>query len=268
MRRTVVALFLIVTLGIASLATEASGHGVAVGSFALQLDIDLGNPETPCPAGSPPAFQCFARTGSAVVPGLGSVQETHNYVLENGPAGCVPSPGAEAVRLVPSTVVLTVAGKGSIDFSTSGTGCLSRADTLIAMETFTITGGSGAYAGASGSGTVETHFNPPGTSTFRGADIWSGTLIVPGYAFDLTAPTIKGAKNRTVRVPRRAKRVRIKYSVTAVDDVDSTVKVTCRPRSGSRFRVGRTRVTCSAMDTSGNSKAAAFTVTIRRRHTG
>jgi HYR domain len=264
MNRAVVALLMIVAVGGGSLAAEASGHGAAVGSLALQPDIDLSNPETPCPPGTPTAFQCFARTGTAAVPGLGTVKESHNYVLENGPAGCVPSPGADAVRLIPSTVVLTVAGKGSVDLSTSGTGCLSRIGTLIAKETFTITGGSGAYAGASGGGTVETHFNPPGNS-FSGADIWNGTLIVPGYAFDLTPPTIKGAKNRTVRVPRRAKRVRIKYSVTAEDDVDSNVPVTCWPRSGSRFRIRRTRVTCSATDTSANTRTATFTVTVRRR---
>jgi hypothetical protein len=256
---------MIVTFGGGSLVSQASGHSVAVGSLALQLDIDLSNPETPCPTGSPTSFQCFTRTGSAVVPGLGAMQESHKYVLENGPAGCVPSPGADAVRLIPSTVVFTVAGKGSVDVSTSGTGCLSRDGTLIATETFAITGGSGAYAGASGSGTIETHFNLPGTSTFRGADIWAGTLIVPGYAFDLTPPTIKGAKNRAVRVPNSARRARVKYSVTAVDDVDSDVPVTCRPRSGSRFRVGRTRVTCSATDTSANTRKATFTVTVTRR---
>ena len=266
MSRAVVALLVIVTFGGGggSLLHEASGHSVAVGSLALQIDIDLSNPETPCPTGTPTTFQCFARTGSAVVPGLGAMQESHNYVLENGPAGCVPSPGADAVRLIPSTVVLTIAGKGSLDLSTSGTGCLSRDGTLIATETFTIKGGTGAYAGASGGGTVQTHFNAPGNS-FSGADIWTGTLIVPGYAFDLTPPTINGAKNRTVRVPHRAKRARIRYSVTAEDDVDPSVPVTCRPRSGSRFRVGRTRVTCSAMDTSANTRTATFTVTVRRR---
>jgi HYR domain len=120
---------------------------------------------------------------------------------------------------------------------------------------------------ALGGGTVETHFNPPGNS-FSGADIWTGTLIVPGYTFDLTPPTIKGAKNRTVRVPRRAKRVRINYSVTAEDDVDSNVRVTCRPRSGFRFRVGRTtRVSCSATDASANTPKATFTVTVKRRRT-
>jgi HYR domain len=267
MNRAVVVLLVIVTFGGGSFESEASGRSVAVGSLALQIDIELSNPETPCPAGSPTAFQCFARTGSVVVPGLGDVHESHNYVLENGPAGCVPDPGTDAVRLVPSSVVLTVAGKGSVDVSTGGTGCLSRdaAVILIAPETFTITGGSGAYAGASGGGTVETHFSLPGRG-FSGADIWTGTLKVPGYAFDLTPPTIKGAKNRTVRVPRGVKRARVKYSVTAVDDVDSTVPVTCTPRSGSRFRLGRTRrVNCSATDTSANTNTATFTVTLKRR---
>jgi hypothetical protein len=133
---------------------------------------------------------------------------------------------------------------------------------LVATETFTITGGSGVYAGASGGGTVEIHSS---AATGGGTDVWTGTLIVPGYSFDLTPPTIQGAKNRTVRVPRGVKRARVKYSVTAVDDVDSDVPVTCRPRSGSRFRVGRTRVTCSATDTSANIRKATFTVTVRPR---
>jgi hypothetical protein len=262
MHRAVVAMLMVVTFGGGSLASEASGHGAAVGSLALQTFISTSNPQTPCPAGTPTNFECFARTGDAVVPGLGAVHESHDYVKEIAPAGCVPPPGADAVRLIPSTVVLTIAGKGSVDLSTSGTGCLSQMGSLMATETFTITGGSGVYAGASGDGTVEIHSSG---ATGGGADIWTGTLIVPGYSFDLTPPTIQGAKNRTVRVPRRAKRVRINYSVTAEDDVDSNIPVTCRPRSGSRFHIGRTSVTCSAMDTSGNTRRATFTVTVKRR---
>ena len=120
----------------------------------------------------------------------------------------------------------------------------------------------GGVRRASGGGTVEIHSSG---ATGGGTDIWTGTLIVPGYSFDLTPPTIMGVKNRTVRVPRRAKRARVKYSVTAVDDVDSDVPVSCRPRSGSRFRVGHTRVTCSATDTSANIRTATFTVTVKPR---
>jgi hypothetical protein len=196
------------------------------------------------------------------------VQESYDYVLEIAPAGCVPTPGADAVRLVSTTARLTVAGKGAVDLSTSGTGCLSLLATspFIATDTFTITGGSGAFAGASGGGTVETHSSGPATN-FSGIDVWTGTLNVPGYAFDLTAPTITGAKNRTVRVARRARHARVTYTVTAEDDVDATVPATCSPRSGSRFHLGSTRVHCSATDTSANTRKATFTVTIRRRRT-
>lgn len=262
MKRAVVALSMIVTFVGGSLASEASGHGVAVGSLTLQTEISTSNPQISCPPGTPSNFECFARTGDAAVPGLGAVHESHDYVKEIAPAGCVPPPGADAVRLIPSTVVLTVAGKGSVDVSTGGTGCLSQMGSLVAAESFTITGGSEVYAGASGGGTVEIHSSG---ATGGGTDSWTGTLIVPGYSFDLTPPTITGAKNRTVRVPRRAKRARVKYGVTAVDDVDSDVPVSCRPRSGSRFRVGRTRVTCSATDTSANTRTATFTVTIKPR---
>jgi len=53
--------------------------------------------------------------------------------------------------------------------------------------------------------------------------------------------------------------------VAAHDDVDGTVPVTCAPRSGSFFPVGRTRVRCAATDKSANTATASFTVTVRRR---
>src|SRR5439155_6275818 len=138
----------------------------------------------------------------------------------------------------------------------------SRSGTLRASEPFTITGGSGVYAGASGGGTVTTvSFGPP---AFAGVDTWTGTLVVPGLQFDLTAPTINGALDKTVRAPRRAKRVRVVYAVTAQDDVDGAIPVTCRPASGARFKIGRTRVSCSATDSGANTSTATFHVTVKR----
>ena len=63
------------------------------------------------------------------------------------------------------------------------------------------------------------------------------SLAVPGLEFDLTPPVISGAVNRTVRAPKRAKRVRVRYSVSARDPVDGVVSASCKPRSGSRFKV-------------------------------
>jgi hypothetical protein len=248
---------------VGALATAGQAHGVATGTLPLRAEVRIEYPPAPCPAGTPRLFECFARTGDAIVPGLGAVEESYAYVLENAPAGCTAPPGAESVRLPPATARLTVPGKGEIAVSTSGTGCLSRSGTLTASEPFTITGGSGVYAGASGGGTVTTvSFGPP---AFTGVDTWTGTLFVPGLQFDLTAPTINGALDKTIRVRRRAKRVRVVYTATAKDDVDGAVPVTCRPASGTRFNVGRTRVRCAATDTSGNESTATFAVTVKRR---
>ena len=131
---------------------------------------------------------------------------------------------------------------------------------------FTVTGGSGAYVGASGSGSVTEagHFSPSYGHAV-GTDTWTGTLLVPGLAFDLTPPTLDGAPSKTVRVRKRVRQARVTYSVRAQDDVDGAVPVSCKPRSGSRFKLGRTVVRCSATDSSGNAAAATFTVTVKRR---
>ena len=61
--------------------------------------------------------------------------------------------------------------------------------------------------------------------------------------------------------------MRVSYKVTAQDAVDGAVPVTCTPPPGSRFKVGRTKVTCTTgTDSSGNTAMATFTITVKRRH--
>ena len=57
---------------------------------------------------------------------------------------------------------------------------------------------------------------------------------------------------------------RVTFQIKAQDDRDGTLPVTCAPKSGSRFRIGKTRVTCVATDSSANAVSARFTVTVRR----
>jgi hypothetical protein len=83
---------------------------------------------------------------------------------------------------------------------------------------------------------------------------------VPGVEFDVTPPTVSGAVAKTVRAPRRVKTARVRCNVTAQDDLDGSLPMTRRPRSGSRFKLGKTRVTCSATDKSANTSAAKFIV--------
>ncbi|HEV8251430.1 MAG TPA: HYR domain-containing protein [Gaiellaceae bacterium] len=164
---------------------------------------------------------------------------------------------------LPATVArFGIPGKGAIDVRIDGTGCLLRdGNALRASGAFTIVGGSGIYAGASGGGTIShDSWGPPG---WNGTDTWTGTLVVPGLEFDVTPPTLSGARSKTVRAPKGRKRARVGYSVTATDDIDDGVPVSCEPRSGSYFPIGRTRVRCSAVDTSGNPIAAAFWITVK-----
>jgi hypothetical protein len=87
---------------------------------------------------------------------------------------------------------------------------------------------------------------------------------VPGHKFDVTAPKLHGSRSKTVRAQNGAKSARVAFKVTATDGVDGAVPVSCRPRSGSRFKIGRTTVRCEATDSSGNTAKAVFTVTVRR----
>ena len=82
---------------------------------------------------------------------------------------------------------------------------------------------------------------------------FSGRFGVPGHTFDVTAPKLLGAGSKTARAEKGAKAARVRFEVTATDRVDGAVPVSCQPRSGSYFKVGRTTVRCVAADSTGNS---------------
>ena len=54
----------------------------------------------------------------------------------------------------------------------------------------------------------------------------------------------------------------VSFSVTAMDNCDSSPTVTCNPASGSTFPLGVTNVVCTAVDNSSNSAEQEFQVTI------
>ena len=73
------------------------------------------------------------------------------------------------------------------------------------------------------------------------------TLTIAGAGED-GAATAAGAK--------------VTFIVTATDDQDPSVPVTCSPASGSTFALGTTDVACTATDSGGNIGHGTFTVTI------
>jgi hypothetical protein len=236
--------------------------GVDRATGTLQLGATLrleSTRDSPCPPGTRAGVLCPARSGAGLVRGLGRVTESYTYFADPMPPSC----STGLVKIYGYPVRWTVAGKGEIHFAVSETGCLPDAEGFTADQSFTITGGSGRYAGASGAGQVDRSLTQTATGAV-GPETWGGMLNVPGLEFDLTPPTIRGSRSKTVRAPRGTTRVRVRYTLTARDGVDASVPVTCKPASGSRFKIGRKVVRCTATDTSANTATSTFPVTVRR----
>ena len=231
----------------------------ATARLDLRGDLRIVSRLVECPAGS--AGTCAARTGAGVVSGLGRVTEAYTWRIGVGPPTCADG----LMKTLTYEVVLVVAGKGEIHMALSeGSECVDPETVRGQAQPFTITGGTGVYTGASGAGSVSRSLGQTASGAV-GIETWTGTLDVPGLEFDVTPPTISGASGRTVVAPKNARRVRVTYRIAARDAVDGAVPVSCQPRSGTRFGIGRTIVTCSATDTSGNANTARFAITVKRR---
>ena len=246
------------TLAAGSAAVAVASSERASASLDLQAQLRLTVTLGGCPV---PEYAdiCQVHTGAGAVSGLGAVTESYPLAFNRGSPTCPP----DYDQAFGTSVRFVVAGKGEIHFALAANECIFRLDYAGKFkQAYTITGGTGIYAGASGTGTVGRRFNTTGT---QGVEIWTGTLSVPGLEFDVTRPTLTGATSKTVKARKGAKSARVVFRVAATDDRDGTLPVTCVPRSGSAFRIGRTRVTCSAIDSSANTGTASFTVTVLRR---
>jgi hypothetical protein len=155
--------------------------------------------------------------------------------------------------LLPTTVRVSVASKGALTLDLFENSTCSDSLGVLGLErAFTITGGHVKHAASLGS--AET----------TGRDTYSGTLVVPGLMFDTMRPRLRVARSKTLVAPRGATSMRVAFRVTAYDDHDGPIPTACSPRSGSRFRLGKARVHCSATDSSANTATASFTVAVKR----
>jgi HYR domain len=247
-------------------ASDVVARGAETGTLQLQATIGGGYSfvgRAGCPAGTPSTtIECISFIGTENIPGLGRV--TESYTKSFDPSICPNQVTSFKI------VTLEVAGKGTIEVSMEWPACgdpaaLNPTGTTVVLAG-TITQGTGKFAGASGNLKVTNHVNPPSTQV-SGAmtDVWTGTIVVPGLDFDLTPPVLNGARNLVVKAPKKAKKVRVRYRLSAQDAVDGAVPVKCKPASGGRFKVGRTKVACTADDSSANRATARFTVTVIRR---
>jgi hypothetical protein len=98
-------------------------------------------------------------------------------------------------------------------------------------------------------------------------DIWElhpDAVGPPGVQRPRDLPTLTGAVAMTVRAAEGAKSARVTFEVTATDDEGRDIDVSCQPPPGSRFPLGETIVRCWAIDSSGNTAYAPFTVTVEQ----
>lgn len=97
------------------------------------------------------------------------------------------------------------------------------------------------------------------SSTDSRANKTTGTLKVTVQ--DKTAPSLT-LPTTTVAEATGAGGVAVAYTASASDLVDGSVTPSCDVASGSTFRLGDTKVTCSATDKAANKAAGSFTVTV------
>jgi hypothetical protein len=258
----VVALAAITAIALAAAASSATAESRALAA-ALNLRADLYLVST-LGACQPPSYadDCAVRKSTGGFPGLGQVTATYEFYIDRVAPSCGDPDTGLALA---SPALLTVQGKGEIHLAIEkGAQCLPIQEVLNQTQAFTITGGTGIYAGASGSGSLARRLGAENSAGRVGREIWTGTLNVPGLEFDTTPPTLSGASSRTVKAAKRAKSARVTFAVSARDDKDDTVPVTCFPKSGFRFPVGKTKVTCSATDSSANRSSSSFTITVKK----
>jgi HYR domain-containing protein len=242
--------------GVVALVAATSSASSAAGSLNMRAIFGVLSEPVACPPQLPQdGTECRDRNEQARIPGLGRVTATYVWSFRTGPPTCP----AILAKPLATTGRLAVAGKGELTFAlVDGANCVDVEPVRNEPQQFTITGGTGIYAGASGGGTIERSI-----TAGAGTEMWTGTIVAPGTEFDVTAPAISGAAPKTVRAPKGARKARVTYKVTASDAVDGPVTPTCEPKSGSRFPVGRTVVRCSASDSSGNTANASFRITVK-----
>jgi ELWxxDGT repeat protein len=107
--------------------------------------------------------------------------------------------------------------------------------------------------------TIETH-TVSCTATDAAGN--SATYTFNVMVLDGVAPVVSAPSNQLVEATSSAGAT-VTFAVTASDNIDDMLTVTCTPNSGAVFALGQTPVTCSATDAANNTGSAIFDVTVQ-----
>ena len=115
-----------------------------------------------CSGGQPTGTICVSTSGSGQAVGLGTISLSRTSIYAPG--------GADSCGSATTKGTLTLATGDTITFTGTGTFC--RASQAGSFS-YKITGGTGSYLHATGSGTIQV---PRPTSSSTGTESWTGTL--------------------------------------------------------------------------------------------
>lgn len=126
--------------------------------------------KTECPAGTQASTSCYLNVGHGTVDGAGAATERYVLRVVFDASGCVH-------WRFPGT--LLVPGRGTLRFVARNRGCFTPTQTDGTVY-FTVTGGSGRFGGASGSGSIRASDSvetapAAGTNT----DTWKAQVVIP-----------------------------------------------------------------------------------------
>ena len=121
-----------------------------------------------------PNFLCISNTGSGHATHLGKISESANFAID---LVTVPAPGCENGT---GTMTLTGANGDSISLSLSGIVCQTSPTHGHAVNSYVVTGGTGRFSGATGSGTETVDVDLTDPANPIPVIVFDGTLSTPG----------------------------------------------------------------------------------------
>lgn len=125
----------------------------------------------PCPPGTPASAVCFSQTGTGTATHFGKVTKASLTVNTFISPSCA--------TFVEYTT-FTAADGSTMTLVQTGTGCFTSPTTASANATYTVTGGTGRFSGATGSGTATTTVSAVAPGVLVGPATYTGFLLLHG----------------------------------------------------------------------------------------
>ena len=214
------------------------------------------------PSGTPVGWDASADQGATVVcsPAVGSVFPVGTTTVSCSATGIFGTTGTGSFHV---TVVLDSHPVIVVPFDIVVTATSSSG----AVVTYTVTATDRV------DGTISVTCTPPSGSTFPigrtevqcSATNSRGDTSVASFAVVVRdpngAPVLSLPSNIAVPSDGPSGSI-VTFSVSALDDVDGSIPVTCSRSSGDTFPNGTTTVTCSATNSRGKTATGSFTVTV------